>query len=441
MALTYTTETGTGVSQVYDIHWESNLGLLDRSHVFVYMGEDYTQDTIPFTWVSDTQIECSAVGEFTIRRIVPRSTATNDYENGAILHDKNLDDSFAQALMVQEEITDGYLTTNTAVRFKGIVDMQGERIVNLGDASEKTDALNKNALDVQVELQKEINDYQTGRLDDLDSALVEGDLLYKRVIWTATQGQTDFVPTSKFGGIISLYINGINQISGEAYENIDGRMIRTVPLNVGDRVVALIGQEQEFVVPTHIDLTYTRYTFTAVGGETEVTLPVPFETIASLYINGIHQSYMYAFNYDKELQICTLASELTKGDEVTVYIGQDLVLYETAWGSIGGLLENQPDLINALLGKVDSSQVLTDVPANAKFTDTTYDAPQSVTYTYTDGVLTGATETYEDGDKVITYNYTDGILQTSISVYNAITETTTYTYLDGVLTGYGVVKS
>lgn len=43
------------------------------------------------------------------------------------------------------------------------------------------------------------------------------------------------------------------------------------------------------------------------------------------------------------------------------------------WGSIGGDISLQTDLINALAGKVDSDDVKTSVPAGAVFTDTIYD--------------------------------------------------------------------
>lgn len=45
------------------------------------------------------------------------------------------------------------------------------------------------------------------------------------------------------------------------------------------------------------------------------------------------------------------------------------------WGGIGGDISSQTDLKNALDGKVDNSRVLTDVPENAKFTDTVYTHP------------------------------------------------------------------
>ena len=44
-----------------------------------------------------------------------------------------------------------------------------------------------------------------------------------------------------------------------------------------------------------------------------------------------------------------------------------------SWGSIAGTLSDQTDLQNALDSKVNGSQVLTNVPENAVFTDTVYD--------------------------------------------------------------------
>lgn len=114
MALTYTVEQGTGAARVHNISWESNLGYLSKSHVYVFTGTDYKENNLPFVWVNDLQIQVTApVGEFTIRRVVPRSEAINDYEDGAILREKNLDDSFAQPLMINEEISDGFLDPTT----------------------------------------------------------------------------------------------------------------------------------------------------------------------------------------------------------------------------------------------------------------------------------------------------------------------------------------
>lgn len=160
MALTYSQEVGTGTSQAYDIHWESELGFLDRSHVYVYAGDDYEQNTIPFTWINDTRIECVATGDFRIRRIVPRSVAWNNYIDGAILSDKNLNDSYAQCLMIEEEITDGFISPNDGIPIVQDLDMRGYGIINTAEATENTSVptLGQVFDEIQKELAKYFND-------------------------------------------------------------------------------------------------------------------------------------------------------------------------------------------------------------------------------------------------------------------------------------------
>lgn len=149
MALTYSVETGTGASQVYDLRWESTLGYLTQSDVYVYYGDDYTQQQIPFTWVNATQIQltANAASTFRIRRVVDRSKAVNDYVDGAILRDKNLDDSYAQALMILEEITDGWLVPRGDISLDGDLNLLQHiiynvtRVTGLNDATGATDAV------------------------------------------------------------------------------------------------------------------------------------------------------------------------------------------------------------------------------------------------------------------------------------------------------------
>lgn len=154
MARTFTEEVGTGSSQVYDIHWESTLGYLDVSHVYVYYGDDFQVDNIPFTWINELQIECVATGDFTIRRVVPRDTPINDYEDGAILNGDTLDESFAQGLMIQEEITDGYTSSSGLVIVPNGLDLRGNTISNLGYPVNLTDAASVQSSQDQDDLVK-----------------------------------------------------------------------------------------------------------------------------------------------------------------------------------------------------------------------------------------------------------------------------------------------
>ena len=109
MARTYFTYTGDGVRTVYPVVFA--LGYLQRSDVHVYTGDDPNVQ-LEYTWQDSATIELNTpVGEgiqLTIRRIAQRTSAINDYQNGAVLEEANLDNSFAQGLMLDEELSDGF---------------------------------------------------------------------------------------------------------------------------------------------------------------------------------------------------------------------------------------------------------------------------------------------------------------------------------------------
>jgi len=118
------------VPHVYDVDFD--LGYISRNHIFVYTGTTYSDDNVPRTWINDTQILCNVAldEEFTLRRVVPRDEPVNDYVDGAILRDKNLDDSFAQSLMILEEIADGYFAPDGTLIIDNDLDMHLHNIVN-----------------------------------------------------------------------------------------------------------------------------------------------------------------------------------------------------------------------------------------------------------------------------------------------------------------------
>ncbi|QPI17705.1 putative long tail fiber protein [Alteromonas phage vB_AmeP_R8W] len=112
MANTLFKYTGNGVRTVYPASF--SLGYLRKEDIYVYTGAntEFNENGIPFSWVGDNQIELDEPVEFgtelTIRRVVNRTQAINNYEEGAILRESNLDASFAQALMILEELADGF---------------------------------------------------------------------------------------------------------------------------------------------------------------------------------------------------------------------------------------------------------------------------------------------------------------------------------------------
>ena len=117
MAQTIRTFPGDDVTTLLPVSFD--LGYIKQEHIYVYEGDDYTNQ-VSYTWVSSTQIQlavATATGtDAKVRRVVPRNELTNDYEDGAIMKEANLDNSFMQALMITEEIEDGFVNgTETRV--------------------------------------------------------------------------------------------------------------------------------------------------------------------------------------------------------------------------------------------------------------------------------------------------------------------------------------
>lgn len=115
MARTLHSFTGIGSRSTYPVNF--GLGFISREHVYVYTGDLTGYNTqLSYTWSNSNTIELSAPlpsGQVMyIRRVVPRDKLINDYEDGAILRESNLDASFAQALMILEEIQDGFFIPN-----------------------------------------------------------------------------------------------------------------------------------------------------------------------------------------------------------------------------------------------------------------------------------------------------------------------------------------
>ena len=146
MALkTLRTYVGDGTTTIYSIDF--TLGYINRDYVHVYLdGDDYTTE-LTYTWLNDSQIELSSpvpsTVSFHIRRVVPSDVLVNDYEDGAILREENLDDSFKQALMALEEVVDDTLsrTGDEPNYMETILDMNSNRIINLGIPIDANDAV------------------------------------------------------------------------------------------------------------------------------------------------------------------------------------------------------------------------------------------------------------------------------------------------------------
>ena len=108
---TLRTYVGDGVATIYSIDFQ--LGYINKDYVYVYLTTDAYTTQVAYTWLNASQIEITtAVADgvsFNIRRVVPRDKIVNDYTDGAILREINLDNSYKQALMWLEEVEDGFV--------------------------------------------------------------------------------------------------------------------------------------------------------------------------------------------------------------------------------------------------------------------------------------------------------------------------------------------
>lgn len=176
MAITRLDRTGDGTTTVYDVSFE--LGYLRREFVYVYLADDEYTNQLGYTWLNSTQIvmdSAPAVGvEFHIRRVIPRDQLVNEYEEGAILRDDNLDDSFVQSLMIMQEVADGYITSEPIYTVP--IEVIFEAPVHVLDPTEDSNPASKKYSDEKdaetLESAKEyIRDYaysksETEQLDD-----------------------------------------------------------------------------------------------------------------------------------------------------------------------------------------------------------------------------------------------------------------------------------
>tara|TARA_R100000544_G_scaffold16105_1_gene7635 strand:- start:8084 stop:10438 length:2355 start_codon:yes stop_codon:yes gene_type:complete len=202
---TIRTYVGDGSTTIYPIDF--TLGYINKDYVYVYMTSESYTTQLSYTWLNSTQIgltEPVAVGvEFSIRRVVPRGTLVNDYEDGAILRESNLDASFKQTLMIQEEIADGFFTVGlNAALMNTDLDMQGFRLTNLPKATDPTDPVRQQEFEASL----------TEQLESLN--------LNKEYSYPLGAGQT-LVSVALDASNSSFYVSTPNSLGGKLVLNTD----------------------------------------------------------------------------------------------------------------------------------------------------------------------------------------------------------------------------
>lgn len=133
---TYTDQTSFAVN--------FTLGYIDQTHVTARVNDEVDGSNEPLyrtiTWITSGTVSISGSltsGDVIVfERTTPKDALQNDYQDDDILDEKNLDNSFKQALMVAHEALDGRLAVAADNR-----DMGNNRIVNLANAVDAQDAV------------------------------------------------------------------------------------------------------------------------------------------------------------------------------------------------------------------------------------------------------------------------------------------------------------
>ncbi|CAM0105969.1 tail fiber protein [Vibrio phage 526E57-1] len=140
MALSAQTYQGDGTTT--DFALDFTLGYISTAHIHVFVDEEeIPQNTLQFVNAGGSvrlpTVPASGT-KVLVRRIVPNDTLIHDYENGALLVEKNLDESNLQAVMLQHQAQDGFATDEGR---QGNLNMGTYKLVNMGQGTEPTDGV------------------------------------------------------------------------------------------------------------------------------------------------------------------------------------------------------------------------------------------------------------------------------------------------------------
>ena len=220
-----------------------NFPFIDEDNLVVTLDGVVKTLTTDYTVINKTSNTAAGVGFLSGAQIqfnapIPTSGAVRVVRNttletaatfntGSAIRAKDLNSNFTQNLYVTEEISNNAVLINGSNAFEGNLNMDGNRIINLGSPASNTDAVNRNYVDV--------------RFSDGVGTIPS----FTRWIKPATSGQTVFTGTDSNSqtlsfqqGRESVFVNGALQTRDIDYTtNTAGTSITfTVGLTLNDVV-------------------------------------------------------------------------------------------------------------------------------------------------------------------------------------------------------------
>ena len=310
MALTEITYTGNGGATFGPIPFP----YLEESDVLITINGAATS---AFTIDNSTKIitfsSAPAAGS-TIRvyRDTDDEILAATFVSGSAIRAVDLNDNFTQNLYIVQEIGNNSLQTNGTNPMVGNLDMGGYKIINLqSNPSADTDAANKLYVDTKVG--------------------ASGPPGYTNWSYTASGGETTigtFGPLLEYQvGKEQVYLNGALQQRSVDYTANDGTTITfTLALTASD--VVMVRCVNYLAANPSASYDFTRWKYTAVGGETSVGGLVPGDDLSFLeytlnreqfFLNGALLQRGVDYSATNGTSISILGPALTLGDVVEVH--------------------------------------------------------------------------------------------------------------------------
>ena len=233
MAFSYQRETAKAGQTDFTVRFE----FFDRQDVRLFVNGTLNDK---FYWISDYSIRMDTPfngGEqIRIQRITDMERLRVIFHEGAPFLRENLDEVHTQLLYIIQESSEG---TNLE-GFYNDIDMHGNRITNLGNPIDDTDAANKKTV---VDTENKLIGITTAldaRISGIESA-PSGDSAVRPWVYVAKGGETSLNPNMKFSRCL-LFVNGVTQYYGVSYSVQKNVIKLTKPVQKDDVIMALCGE-------------------------------------------------------------------------------------------------------------------------------------------------------------------------------------------------------
>lgn len=199
-----------GVTGPYAVNF--TLGFLSRSHVTAFVrGELDSQGNQVYrdiTWVDDGLVHVSGSTPYgstlVISRDTPAAGLIHDYQDGAVLNEKNLDESNRQAVMLMQELHDG---KRSALLYTDL-DAQGFRVTGLAAGVADSDAVTV----AQLQVVNALAETTVDRVEAAAAGVVAAGLIVDAQL---QQSNSALFETTALANVVAASANTVEGLAGE----------------------------------------------------------------------------------------------------------------------------------------------------------------------------------------------------------------------------------